>query len=417
MKRAVSLLLSLALLLSLVGCGFVFPGSYSAVTPYVEQKREDEDKSILRAENYTELLNSVQYFVSQGMPEGVVRLYQYEGDVERDLDKACQEVLMDDPVGTYALEEISGTCQHIVTYYECTVSCVYRRTAEQIAAIRRVNGTAAIRSAIAEALRSRDTELALEVSAYFAEEEMLRALTEEAYCENPAYAVEYPEITCTVYPSTGSSRVVELTFGWSTTAEALNERVEEVRESAAALISEAGVNGLISLDRLCALLERRLNYSAAGAKDVYAALNGEEVDSLGAALTLQLLCSLSGIPCQVVSGTLDSAAHWWNIVTVQDGFAHIDLTQSLPQGGFLRYDEGMEEHYSWDTTAYPACPSPEGTEEEPSGGEAPEQTPDASDDGAPKQTPDVSGDGAVEKASDASGDGGPEEIPNVMSDG
>lgn len=359
MKRALSLLLALSMALTLSGCGFVLSRSYSSVTPYEEQRREETDHSILRAENYTELLNSVQYFVTQGVTEGVVRLYQYQGDVERDLYAACQEILLDDPVGTYALEEISGEFTHIVTYYECTIHYSYRRTEEQIAAIRRVNGTAAIRSAIAEAFRSRETELALELSAYFAKEETLRWLANEAYCENPAFAVEYPELQITIYPSTGSSRVVELSFGWTLTAEELHQRVEEVRQASAALIGAAGVNGRANLARLCTLLSDQVEYDPSGKQSVYAALNGEAADSLGVALAFQLVCSLSDITSQVVFGQRDGAPHWWNIITTQEGSFHVDLTEAPPEGSFFRYDGEMSGRYVWDTAAYPACPEPE----------------------------------------------------------
>lgn len=370
MRRILALLLALALAGTLGGCGFVFPATYSAVTAYEEQNREEADSSILRAENYTELLNSVQYFVSQGVSKGVVRLYQYDGDVELDLYNACQEVQMEDPIGTYALEEIDYDYQQIVTYYECVITCTYRRTAEQIAAIRRVNGTAAIRTAIEETICSREEELVLEISTYTANETLLRSLVDEAYLENPVYAVEEPVVTVTVYPSNGSSNVVELLFSWSDTAEALNRKVDAVRQDASAVISEAGVNGRVSLARLYTLLRARMSYSADGAGNVAAFFEGELVNSRGAALAVQLTCSLSGISSQIVSGTMDGAAHWWNLVTLEDGTsAYLDLTQTFSApaeegsgntagdtvGGatedYLLSDEIFAAHYSLDTGA------------------------------------------------------------------
>ncbi len=362
-RKAIPALL-LCGLLPLTSCGYVAYRSYSSVVPYVEQTADTEDVSILRATTYAELLNCIQYFVTMGETEGTVRLYQYTGDVGEDLETACQEVVQDDPLGTYALSGISYTYQHIVTYYECTVTYTYRRTFDQIASIRTVNGTTEIRAAIAGALQSWEEELVLEMSSYYADQNEILSLVQEAYYQNPSYAVEYPSVLVTVYHSTGTKRIVEITFQWVNTQEELQRMAEEVRSTAAAM-----TNGSVSQDETGVwLLYSRLSaiaqFDEEGSDSVYDALNGDVVSSHALALVFEVLCDLAGISCETVYGTRDDVPHWWNIVTTEGGSFYVDITEGADEETFRHYDEDLSQRYSWDTQSYPACTAPEEEEAE-----------------------------------------------------
>ena len=71
MKRRVwAWTLSLALLLS--GCSL--SGSvYTVVEPHAEHPVLGEDASTVKASTYSELVNGVLFFVSQGMEEGIIQ--------------------------------------------------------------------------------------------------------------------------------------------------------------------------------------------------------------------------------------------------------------------------------------------------------------------------------------------------------
>lgn len=357
-KKAIPALL-LCGLLPLTSCGYVASRSYSSVVPYVEQTADTEDVSVLRATTYAELLNCIQYFVTMGETEGTVRLYQYTGDVGEDLEKACQEVVQDDPLGTYALSGITYTYQHIVTYYECTVTYSYRRTFDQIASILTVNGTTEIRAAIASALQSWSEELVLEMSSYYADQDEILSLVQEAYYQNPSYAVEYPGVLVTVYHSTGTKRIVEITFQWANSQEDLQRMAEEVRSTTAAMTSgsisqdETGVWLLYS--RLTAIAQ----FDETGSDSVYDALNGNPVSSHALAMAFEVLCDLAGVSCETVYGTKDNTPHWWNIVTTNSGSCYVDVTEGADEETFRHYDEDLPQRYSWDAQSYPACVAPE----------------------------------------------------------
>lgn len=67
-KRILALALAGCLLLS--GCKAMLERSYSAVTPHADRPTTAEDPSVLRVENYRELVSAVLYLVSEGAEEG-----------------------------------------------------------------------------------------------------------------------------------------------------------------------------------------------------------------------------------------------------------------------------------------------------------------------------------------------------------
>lgn len=128
-----------------------------------------EDSSAVQAGTYSELVNTVLFFVSQGTEKGLIQLTDdYDGDVEEDLNRACLEVAKDDPLGAYAVDFIKNDCTKVLTTYEATITISYRRTREQIRSLVNVTGTSAIRDEVRAALADFQSEVALRVG-YFTE--------------------------------------------------------------------------------------------------------------------------------------------------------------------------------------------------------------------------------------------------------
>ena len=118
MHKAISILLASGLLLVCTGCGLL-EREYVQISQHQEQTAENDDATTLRAESYAELVGGAQYFVSMGVPSGTVRLYQYTGDIQKAVDRACEALLQDDPLGSYALQDVQCQYTRIVSYYEC----------------------------------------------------------------------------------------------------------------------------------------------------------------------------------------------------------------------------------------------------------------------------------------------------------
>lgn len=358
MSRRISALLLACALLVLTGCSSLLNREYRSVSRHISQTADTEDTSVLRVETYSDLVNSVQFFMSMGEAEGVVHLYQYSGDVEQDLEDACQEVLTRDPLGAWALRDIRWTSSRIVSYYECTFTFRYRHTVEEMAAVQALTGTTAIREALTEALSTFSPTLVLETNVYYTQKELLYSLIQEAYYDAPGSALGYPSAAVTIYPqeTQGSQCIVELTFTYPQNRATLLEQAEQVSMAASTLAGPSPAQGEVGCWLLYSRLADQIDYSPEGQPSVYAALVEGTTDSQGVALAFQLLCDRAGISCQTVQGTLDGSPHWWNLVSLDDTWQHVDVTAGLGQEDFLCPDSRMETRYTWDLDSYPVCP-------------------------------------------------------------
>ena len=343
MKRLLPLLLACALLLT--GCSAMLERSYTAETVHNRAPEAEGDSSILRAEDYQDLVSAVYYFVSQGETAGTIRLYSYSADeVERDLDAACLEVVQEDPLGAYAVDYIKYDCSHIVSYYEATLSISYRRTAEQIASIVSATGSSAIRAELQEALAGFRPELVLRIS-YFSEGTDIQALLEQAYYATPAAAFGMPQAEISVYPDEGQQRIVEilLTYPMDTAqAAALSQELtQRAQELADTYLLRPGTD---YASAVAALLHSQVTFDPQGAGTAYAALIEERASSEGIALAALLLCRTGGVECQVVRGTLNGEPRFWNQLRVEGETLYLDAcadsglhtAQEMEERGYLQ---------------------------------------------------------------------------------
>lgn len=336
-KRVLALSLALALLLS--GCSALLERGYLVVEPHDEKPVSDDDA--LRVENYQELVNAILYYVSRGQETGTIRLYNYSGDAETDLEAACLEVAREDPLGAYAVDYIKYEVGRIVSYYEAGIRITYRRTAEQMAGIVSVTGSSAIRAELAEAMEQFETERVLRIAYFDAETADLAALAREAYYAVPQAAFGMPEVTCALYPeeTAGRHRIVEVTLTYPDTAEALREKQSILLQTARAALPQ-GLSGEAAARTLFERVrEATVLPDGSGGATAYAALVEGSADSEGLALAYALLCSLAGMECTVVEQPAGETSHFCVRVDWGGGETVVDPSRS---DGFGLTEAGAE---------------------------------------------------------------------------
>lgn len=357
-KRAVLALL-LALALPLTGCASLLERDYLALASYEPVSAGGGGSSSLRVETYQGLVNAILFLVAEGKEHGVLGLYNYTGDVEDDLTRACLEVVQEDPLGAYAVDYIKHDCSLIVTYYEADIDITYRRTPEQVASIVSVTGSGAIRRELRNTLTDFSAEAVLRVSYFTEDEDYILDLVRQAYYDAPAAALGMPEASVSLYPASGRQRIVEIGLTYPESPEVLRRRSQELKELAQALQPEEPT--------VQSLYDAALEAMAPGGTDAlstaYAALTGAGADSEGAALAFQLLCDTAGVECVIVHGRRGGAPHFWNIAS-DDGleYRHVDLSAGISSADDLQMAE--EQDCQWDRAEYPVCAAPE-PEEEP----------------------------------------------------
>ena len=234
MRRAL-LALALCCALSLTGCSALLERPYAVVESHTEQPAAGDGSSV-QAGTYSELVNAVLFFVSQGTEVGELQLVDYTGDVEEDLNRACLEVATEDPLGAYAVDFIKNQYTRVLTTYEATITISYRRTREQINSLVNVTGTSAIRNEVAEALADYRSEVVLRVGYFTADADAIAQLVRQAYYDAPASAMGMPEFTVSLYPESGSQRIVEILFTYPEEASALRQKRDALQAEVEALM-------------------------------------------------------------------------------------------------------------------------------------------------------------------------------------
>jgi len=331
-------------------------GSYESSAPHADQLTTAEDSSVIRVENYRELVSAVLYLVSQGREEGTIQLYNYTGEVDADLTAACLEVATEDPLGAYCVDYIKHEYTRVVSYYQATVTICYRRTMEQVRSMVNVTGTRAIRSELQEALTQFAPEVVLRV-AYFAEdEESLAALVRQAYYDTPAAALGMPRINVSLYPDSGSQRVVEILLTYPEGEQDLRARSYELSETAEAIAAEYWTLPEEDVARAAAqALEARVVYDPEGPSNAYDALAEGKANSEGLALTYALLCGGAYVgssgECEVIEGVVrddqgGEAPRFWNAVTFS-GTERLYLDPTREKYALYTAEELFDQGYRW----------------------------------------------------------------------
>ena len=338
-----------ALLLS--GCSSLLDRPYVMVEPHVERPVVAGDSSTIQVDTYSELVNAVLFFVSQGVTEGTVQLTDYRGDVEEDLNRACVEVAKDDPLGAYAVDFIKNSYTRVLTTYEATISITYRRTKEQMQSLVNVTSTSAIRKEVAEALAQFRPELVLRVGYFTGDGNGVAQLVRGAYYDAPVSAMGMPECTVTLYPDTGTQRIVEILLTYPDEPEIMAEKSEQLQQKVDALLSplQSQTSGSAErLSQLFSLLPRTVRYNPDGGATAWDAILGDGANSEGLALAFQLLASEIGVDSALVEGTLNGQPHFWN--RLSDGGVHyVDLTRDRT-GTTWSAEDLLALGYQWDDT-------------------------------------------------------------------
>ena len=349
------LVLGLCLTLLLTGCSAMLDRPYTSVVAHAEHPVTGEDDSTVQVESYSELVSAVLYFVSQSTQQGTVRLVNYDGDVEEDLNRACLEVAKDDPLGAYAVDFIKNDYTRVRASYGANIYITCRRTPEQIRSLVSVTGAGAIRAELGDALADFQPELALRVG-YFAEDEAyITALARQAYYDTPAAALGMPEIAVALYPDHGTQRIVELTLSYSQDPDLLRRKSKELTARAEELTGQIAARQDTREGRLWLLYQMLPDWvsglpdgasEGSGRSTAWDALVGGGADSEGLALAFELLCDQLEIDCTVVEGTLEGEPHFWNALPGSQS-RNVDLSRG-EFGSTYTDEQLLAMGYSWE---------------------------------------------------------------------
>ena len=354
-KRLLAGLLSGCIALS--GCASMLERDYVSVSPHSSTKTDVGTSSVLRVENYPELVNSLIYFITNAEDSGVIRLYMDAASAEEMLYSARQEIMTEYPPAVYAVESISFETDALVTYAETNVSFTYRRTQQQVASIVTATGLSAVRNVLSAAMKDFSPECVLNINYFDQDEAFIRSLVRQAYYSAPGTALEFPQLEINIYPDSGRQRIVEVLFHYETPLSLLSQQavlLEQACEHIVQSLSPSDSAADTAMAAARAILEEG-GYAEEGGSSAYHALLSGSANDEGLALAMSAICAKLSIPCKVAEGYLGNMPHFWNVVHTENGWRHIDLSQLGTLRNYCTDDQWRGNSYRWIESTLPVC--------------------------------------------------------------
>lgn len=319
MKSKVLAAMVAVALAMLCGCSQLVYREYQSVEPYFESPvtTAEGDYAPLQVGNYAELVNTILYFVSSGLDEGQVELVDYTGDVESELNRACAEVVQEDPLGAYWVEGIGYEYSRTGTIYEVILDVQYRDDVDREETISMVVGENSVRRALENSLFDFSTQLLLRVTYFEQDEAYVQEMVSQIYYTTPQLAYGLPQVAVTFYPEEGSERIAQIDITYPLTPEVQEERVAELTQTVAAYVDY--LSPLEGAEQWDALVEQ-LSLGV-GVLEDDSLIQGDTPwnvlvqgvgDDQGLALTIALLCDQLAISCEVVVGSYQGEDAYWN---------------------------------------------------------------------------------------------------------
>lgn len=363
MKRTLlPLLFALSLLLG--GCGWL-NGSFVSVTPH-EAPKQVAHADTITAANYKDFLAALKQLVAAGTEVAAIHVEEYpEKALEVGVRRAVYNVMHNDPIGAYAVEDIQYEIGSSSGLPAVSITVTYRHNSTELQRIRRAVSIPQVQIIVANALESYEAGIVLLVGQY--EDTDFSQFVQDYAREHPETIMEIPQVTQALY-GTGESRVVELIFSYQTSRDSLRRmqaQVKPVFESAVLYVSGDG-DDYQKFSQLYAFLMERFDYKLeTSITPSYSLLRHGIGDSRAFAQVYAAMCRDAGLTCMTVTGTRDGEPWTWNMILDGEEYYHVDLLRCSERGKYRELMDEEMEGYVWDYSDYPACtgkPVPELTE-------------------------------------------------------
>ena len=334
MKRILAALLMLFVLGTASGCEQILEREYRSSQEHYEQYVQEEDSSALVVRNYSGLRNAILHFIEQGDEKGVIRVYDYSGDVSHDLTEVCLYIQQDVPLGAYAVDYISHEKISIMSYTELNVYITYKRPYREIQEIVNVSPQDFYQKLVEKMDECKDL-MAFNISSTGFTEQYVYGLVKNA-AEELCFPVPV-DYTVEFYPESGVQHIVEIKIDYAADRDefvhmrsrlasmvdfALNSCDAETDAEAYEQIKDLVLSNVDFDERLQQRYSEGADFELDLTDTTYGALINGKAISVGYAEAYLTVCRRAGLECDIVYGTRQSQKWAWNKITI-DGKAYI----------------------------------------------------------------------------------------------
>lgn len=365
------------LLAALSGCSWI-QNEYRVVSehPAPVPTASPQGEEIHSAADTSSLIDVILSLVRDGSAQNQIDVTDFRGNIKQNISSVMRRLALE-PVYAYAVDYADYDVVEQDGAVILKLDMVYRRSAEEIAAIVEVQDVDRAQQLIDRALNNFDVAITLKIDQYSDTDFVSKACR---HClEQPCRVVEIPKVTVEVYPDNGITRIVEMHFGYNNNRDDMRAMLSNVSTvcASAGTYASAVTGNMQRLTRLCEYLITRSDYQQTDTTTTpaYSLLCRKYASDRGFASVLYNTAERSGLECYLVTGTKEEAPYCWNIVAVDGHYYHIDLMQQWQNGEITPqlYSDAQMEGYEWDADTYPACDTQ--PESDPDVSQAPESEP------------------------------------------
>lgn len=290
-KRLAALTLAL---LCLTSCASMLEREETYTAPHVENPPASL-AGAYRVNTYSGLRSALETYVEEGMTQGSLRFpATYPGNLTVDLEKAKRQLMEEDPLGCYALGDVTFHINRIIAYYEVTAAFDYKVDPAEYMTLETVKTSAALAEKMAAALRdfgSGFTVLMDVPAPWETVEDFAANALDMGYNADPSVALGRPDLEVTCYPEDRDRAVVKVQLTYPESATVLRLRQKNLLHAAEEFADGVEADAF----SVHAALLARYPYDPRGggtAADVF--LTGAASDE-GLARAFALVCEIKGI--------------------------------------------------------------------------------------------------------------------------
>ena len=352
-KRWITMLLLAGALLSLSGCARLFVTQYRSSTPYVEAHTTVGESAGEEIRNYSALTRTLRGMVADYTTQGTLVFVDYDGIIADDLSKACWDLRSATALGAYCVQDITFEIEQVVAYCEADLLITYKRSAEDVKDMYTAQTLFSVADSIVDALESGRRRFALQMNSDAYDEGDIQSTLEATLWAHPLLTVSVPTSEITMFSGETRQRIFEIRLNYPVTDDALSARRSAVADTVQTLAATLEGDALSRFGKACDAIASNVENVSADTT-AYEVLVSHRGSSLGLAMALKAVCDEIDIPCEIVSGQLDSYQHTWNIVKLDGERYHVDLS-GYAGTLMLRPDRVVWGRYWWNTDLHDPC--------------------------------------------------------------
>lgn len=347
MRKILIPILMLALLLT--GCGSWFDGEYHSVKPHISDGIKLPD-DVVTVSGYQQVRDALEEMVISGKLQSTFYIDGFDLEMaDQYMNMAIEHVRQNSAVGAYAVDKIKYEGGTKGGAAAIAVEVTYLHGRQEILRIKNVENMENVKALLGQAIKNCDPSIVIKVSKYTTMD--VELFVQEYANTNPNLCMEMPQVTTNIYPQSGEERVMEVSFLYTNGRDALKSMQSVVFPifSAAELYVQGSDNVQQKYEQLYSFLMERFDYTIeTSITPAYSLLRYGVGDSRAFALVYNRMCKNANLQCQVVSGTRNGEAHYWNKIRYDNAEYHIDLLACNEAGEFLVMRPEEMSGYVWD---------------------------------------------------------------------